>query len=161
MMNGRGSRCGRWYPASPPGILLAATLALVACGPVPPPESRSAAAVARGTGPCITDEPRLIHYARWLATDPDPRLDSLRRRYGIEMVAASEVEHVQNPAVCQQAGSAYRDALHLRDSPDAVAVIRVGDRYIVTSQVGGSTSREFASAVILDESLRLLETFRR
>ncbi|MFW6089076.1 MAG: hypothetical protein ACODAB_04935 [Gemmatimonadota bacterium] len=160
MMNCRGFRCGPQAPSSPPGLLVAASLVLVACGPVEPPES-SAAAGARGAGPCIADEPRLLHYARWLATDPDPRLDSRRRRYGVEKVAASEVEHVQTPAVCQEAGIAYRDARQARDAPDAVAVIRVGDRYIVTSRVGGSTSLELASAVVLDESLRVVETSRR
>lgn len=143
-----------------PDVLLAAAVALLACGPVQPPESGGASASARGTGPCITDEPRLIHYARWLATDSDPRLDRLRRRFRIEVVEASEVEQVSDPTVCQQAGSEYRAALDLRDPPVAVAVIRVGDRYIVTSRVDGSTSREFASAVVLDESLRVMSTFR-
>lgn len=139
---------------------LAGTLALASCGPVQPPES-GAAGVSAGVGPCITDEPRLIHYARWLATDTDPRLDRLRRRFRIEMVAGSEVEQIDDPMVCRQAGSAYRDALGLAGLPKAVAVIRVGDRYIVTSRVGGSTSRELASAVALDESFRVLSTFGR
>lgn len=141
-------------------VVLGAALVFGACGPGPPPES-SAPVAADRVGPCISDEPRLIHYARWLATDPDPRLDALRRRFQIELVAASEVEQVTDPTVCQQAGSAYRDALDVAEAPNAVAVIRVGNRYIVTTRVGGSTSSEFASAVVLDESLRVLEALRR
>jgi hypothetical protein len=145
--------------ASWPQFALAGAFAFVGCGSVQPPES-GARVTTDWIGPCIADEPRLIHYARWLATDADPRLDELRRRFQIEMVAASEVEQVTDPSVCQQAGSAYRNALDLAERPEAVAVIRVGDRYIVTSQVGGSTSREFASAVVLDESLRVVSTLR-
>lgn len=139
-------------------------VAFIACAPVAPPESGSSseASIAEdASGPCIDDEPRLIHYARRLATDPDPRLDVIRRRYHLEDAHAADVRQVTDPVICAQAGSSYADALDLADRPDAVAVIRIGDRYLVTSRVGGSTSSEFTSAVVFDEALRVVAVFQR
>lgn len=138
--------------------LLGAVL-LVACLPIEP--EATAGAPGSAAGPCITDEPRLLHYARWLATDPDPRVETLRRRYDLESAPESEVEQVTDPTVCLRAGSAHRNALDLGQAATAVAVIRVGERYIVTSRVGGSTSREFGAAVVLDDSFRVLARYRR
>lgn len=142
-------------------------LALVACAPVDPPASGASGSSSKASiddataGPCIDDEPRLIHYARRLATDPDPRLDEIRRRYSLEDADGADVRQVTDPVICAQVGSAYAEALDLADPPDAVAVIRIGDRYLVTSRVGGSTSSEFASAAVLDAALRVVSVFRR
>ncbi|MFW6090096.1 MAG: hypothetical protein ACODAB_10105 [Gemmatimonadota bacterium] len=145
-------------------------VACVACAPVEPPESAAKRASGSSSdapiaedaaGPCIDDEPRLIHYARRLATDPDPRLDAMRRRYDLKDVEAADIRQVTDPVICAQAGSVYADAVDLVDPPDAVAVIRIGDRCLVTSRVGGSTSSEVASAAVLDETLRVVSVFRR
>ncbi|MFW6039846.1 MAG: hypothetical protein ACOC9N_02080 [Gemmatimonadota bacterium] len=150
-----------------PSPALAFIAVLGACAPVEPPASGASGSAPTesidedAAGPCIDEEPRLIHYARRLAADPDPRLDAIKRRYHLEDADASDVRQVTDPVICARAGSAYADALDLADPPDAVAVIRIGDRYVVTSRVGGSTSAELASAVVLDEALRVDAAFRR
>lgn len=63
--------------------------------------------------------------------------------------------------LCARAGEAYRDALELTGPAPEVAVIRIGDRYVVTRPRGHSTIGELSSAAVLDESMRVLGVFRR
>lgn len=154
-------------PAALPALAL---LLLAACGPVESPPAATASPAA-GTpaspepaGPssaCAPENPNLLHYARWLATEPDERVEEARRRYDIEKTPISEVQQVHDSNLCARAGEAYRDALELTGPAPDVAVIRIGDRYVVTRPAGRSTIGELSSAAVLDESMRVLGVFRR
>lgn len=110
---------------------------------------------------CAPENPTLLVYARWLATEPDERVEEARRRYDIERTPISEVEQIRDANLCARASEAYRDALGLTGPAPDVAVIRIGDRYVVTRPHGRSTIGELWSAAVLDESMRVLGVFRR
>lgn len=96
----------------------------------------------------------IVNYAKLLVSEAS--LEDTRIRYGLDVVAQSEIEIIQAPNLCSEAGAAYASALNGTQTRQ-VHVVRVGTRYIVVDpeeRVG-----EFLLYMVFDSTWHRLASF--
>jgi len=108
---------------------------------------------------CLQMDSSLVYYAQRLATDTDPKLDTVRQRYDISLVPLTEVERILDPSTCSDAARAYKSAIGLKGKAPDVEVVRIGSRYIVRSPAGKPEGIEFTSHVVLDLEFNEIAVF--
>lgn len=100
----------------------------------------------------------LREYALQLATEQSADMDSLRTRYGIVRVDASQVEIVSDARTCASAARKFKHELGEHGKSDRqVYVVRVGERYIVSDPT--AKAGEFEVHMVFDKHFKLLATF--
>jgi hypothetical protein len=113
---------------------------------------------AQGCLPTDDNAQALRNYALRLATDGSADMDSTRTRYGLVMVAASEVQIVTDKPTCASAARKFHHAVGEKGKADRlVYVVRIGTRYIVTDP--DEHMGEFSVHVVFDSKFKQLASF--